>query len=311
MKLWFLRASDWLGAPRRLIGLLALMMMIILGGSVMPSLTASSNSFITAVLKNSLHIPIYLVLTLMLFLFYRRSHFFSHNKRRALALAAATSFVIGVCIEIIQTFVPYRTADLFDIALNLWGILIFIVSVHYYWHRKNIIRRLSFRPMPYEYQFMARDKEMMMLRERLLQIIGSNPAFIIFVTSTFPQEGKTTLARGLLCALSQFKPIYLLELGSGQVFDAAGTGTGQIADETEFNQWVAQARENQALLIIDGEAVSAEAHRFPAAIVAGVADYILWVLAEGRVTVPQFTQAMNLLALPEQKMQGLVFNSIF
>lgn len=310
MKALFLRATDWLANPRRLILLLVLAFVVILTGSVLPSLSARSTSFGSAVIKNSSHVPMYLVLTFFLFVLLKQSHLFFHARRRALYSAALLAFLVGVAMEFMQSLIPSRTADLFDVILNLWGIMLMVVAIEYYWYRLDIVRRLSFQPVEHEYHLMARSREMMMVRERLLQFISPERAFFLYVVSTFPGEGKTTITQGLRRSLTQTKPIYFFEQGSGRLWNETGAVIAQINEEDEFMQWVARIRSENAILLVDGDAVLDENHLISSAVIAGAADYLLWVIGAGRVTAPQFSQASTLLALPENKAQGVVFNSI-
>jgi|GEM_PF-6258856 len=311
MKSWPLKFTDWMVKPQRLMIILASMLVAILIGSVMPSLSTSSPSFLKAVIKNSIHIPSYAVLTFVVFLFFKQKRFFANEKRRALAAAAIFTFIFGVAIEVIQSFIPSRMADLFDVALNLWGILFFCVLVAYFWHRNDVIRRLSFQPTEREYGVMAQSKELMMMRERLVKFIDPEEAFILYIVSASPLEGKTTMAQALRRSLASVKPVTVLDQRLGIAQNGAGTAAVRIQDEAAFIRWIKQLRAKKELLVIDGEAVLTESHLLPSAVIAGAADYVLWVLAEGRNTPAQFSQARDLLAMPEDKPQGMVFNSIF
>jgi len=288
----------------------AFIMLIIFPGSLVPKFSADSPSFITSVLKNSLHIPMYLFLTFFLFLYFRRRQFFAQRKRHILYASALAAFVFGLLIELMQRFVPGRTADFFDVALNTWGIVIFVSLVRYYWYRERVLHILSYQPSERQHQIMSQNMEVMMLRERLLQNSRPDEAFLVYVVSPEALEGKSTVCTALRLALAPLRQSQLVRLHDGTVLEEEDRVQTVLHGEREMARFLHEQRQQKKLVFIDGEAVLPRQHRFPVAAIAQQVDYILWVIAEGRTSNKDLAKAKEFLAAGEQVRQGLIFNAL-
>jgi len=220
----------------------AFMMLIILSGSLVPKWSADSPSFITSVIKNSLHIPIYLFLTFFFFLYFRRRRFFARRKRHTLYASAICSFAFGLLIEFMQRFVPGRTADLFDVALNTWGIVIFVCLVRYYWYRERVYHILTYNPTVQQLDSMAHNIEVLMLRERLLQNSRQEDAFLVYIVSPQALEGKSTVCTALRKAIAPVRSSVLVQLHSGTVLDEKDRPVASLQGELEITNFLHEQR---------------------------------------------------------------------
>lgn len=288
----------------------AFIMLIILSGSLVPKLNADSPSFITSVIKNSLHIPMYLFLTFFLFLYFRRRRFFAQRKRHTLYASAFSAFVFGLLIEFMQRFVPGRTADFFDVALNTWGIVIFVCLVRYYWYRERVLQIMTYRPSAQQQLALSQHMEVVMLRERLMQNSRANEAFLVYVVSPQVLEGKSTLSTALRQALAPLRRSLLVRLHDGTVVDEEDRPLAMLQGELDITKFLQELRQQNKLVFIDGEAILPGQHRFPVAAVAQHVDYILWVIAEGRSSNKDLAKAREYLAAGDQVRQGLIFNAL-
>lgn len=81
------------------------------------------------------HVLVFFILSLLL---NRSSHALKHRARNIIVLLA-----FGVLIELIQHFVPNRTASLYDIAANAGGILLFQVMFSIYLVVKKYVTQKS------------------------------------------------------------------------------------------------------------------------------------------------------------------------
>lgn len=286
------------------------MMLIILSGSLVPKWTADSPSFLVSVMKNSLHIPMYLFLTFVLFLYYRRRRYFAQRKRHTLYAAALSSFLFGLFIEIVQRFVPGRTADFFDIALNTWGIVIFVCLVRYYWYRERVYSILTYHPTAQQQDAMAHNIEVLMLRERLIQNSRPEEAFLVYIVSPQPLEGKSTVCMALRKAIAPVRRSLLVQLHSGTVLDEQDRPLATLRGELEMIGFLREQRLKKNMVFLDGEAVLPRQQRFPVAPIAQAVDYILWVIAEGRSSNKDLAKAQEFLAATNQVQQGLIFNAL-
>jgi VanZ family protein len=286
------------------------MMLIILSGSLVPKWTADSPSFMVSVMKNSLHIPMYLFLTFVLFLYYRRRNYFTQRKRHTLYAAALSSFLFGIFIEFLQRFVPGRTADFFDIALNSWGIVIFVCLVRYYWYRERVYNILTYNPTAQQQEAVAHNIEVLMLRERLLHNSRPEDAFLVYIVSPQPLEGKSTVCTALRKAIAPVRRSLLVQLDSGIVLDEEDRPVATLHGELAMTGFLHEQRAKKNLVFLDGEAVLPRQHRFPVAPIAQAVDYILWVIAEGRTSNKDLAKAKEFLAATDQVQQGLIFNAL-
>jgi VanZ family protein len=285
-------------------------MLIILSCSLVPKFSADSPSFSKAVIKNSVHIPIYLFLTFFLFVSLRRRALFAGHQRRALYTAALAAFSFGLLIEIMQKFVPGRTADFFDIALNSWGIIIFVCLVRFYWYRQRVARILTYQPGERPLQATAQNMDVLMLRERLLHNTRPDEPFLILVVSPHLFEGKSTVCAVLRRALAPVRKSLLLQLDTGAVLDQDDRRIATVQGELEQKAFLRQQRQNGMMVFIEGEAVLPGRQHSPVAPVAQEVDFILWVIAEGRTSNKDLARAQEFLAVPGHVRQGLIFNAL-
>jgi VanZ family protein len=285
-------------------------MLIILCGSLVPQFSADSPSFSETVIKNSVHIPMYLFLTLFLFLYFRRRKLFARYQRHSLYAAALVAFAFGLLIEIVQRFVPGRTADFFDIALNAWGIIIFVCLVRYYWYRERVFQIITYNPAEKQLQALAQNMDVLMLREKLLHKSKPDESFVVYVVSPHALEGKSTVCSALRRALAPVRGSILIQLHTGTVLDQNDRPIAMLQDEQEQKAFLLQQRHDKMMVFLDGEAILPGQHRFPAAPIAQKVDYILWVVAEGRTSNRDLARAKEFLAAPEHIRQGLIFNAL-
>jgi len=89
--------------------------------SSIPSLKVTDNWLIQTILNDCGHFTFYGILALLAFFAFTRSHFVNPPK-----LALLYAFFYGVSDEFHQHFVPGRTMDIWDLALDTFGALTFL-----------------------------------------------------------------------------------------------------------------------------------------------------------------------------------------
>jgi VanZ family protein len=84
-----------------------------------------------------LHFAVYAVLSFLIFTSLR----FDVEGKRASQLAVITAFLYGVLLELLQHFIPYRSASLIDASINGLGALVVQLPFMLKWNLKNSFQR--------------------------------------------------------------------------------------------------------------------------------------------------------------------------
>jgi VanZ family protein len=111
--------------------------MIVIFFSSMIALDGSARGFeffgnISAVVKSLLHIPLFLVFTVVLLRVFRH---YEYQKAVQIASALILANYVGVLNEWLQSTVPYRYFSWLDIGYNLIGSLVGVYVHHLYTNR--------------------------------------------------------------------------------------------------------------------------------------------------------------------------------
>lgn len=96
----------------------------------------SKRIFSNKIINNILHIPVYGGLMLTWFLVFHKR---PEDKKINLFFASGIAFSYGILIEIYQSSIPGRSAGIFDIILNLSGIIIGIFFINKFNKRDSLV----------------------------------------------------------------------------------------------------------------------------------------------------------------------------
>lgn len=84
-----------------------------------------------------LHFSVYACLSLLLF----ASLKFDVERRKASSLAFIIAFLYGLLLELLQHFLPYRSASVIDASINGLGALVVQLPFIFKWNLKNSFQR--------------------------------------------------------------------------------------------------------------------------------------------------------------------------
>ncbi len=112
---------------------LIMYILLIIFMSGLPVKPGTGTSIILEIINNLSHIPVYFILTVLIYTCF--SIFFDLNYINKLILSVAISMIFGLFMELAQTRVPGRETSIMDLFLNLLGTSIGCYVIYKLRHR--------------------------------------------------------------------------------------------------------------------------------------------------------------------------------
>lgn len=179
---------------------------VLTGLSLIPMIRVQVPSLGRTILQNSVHLPLYFLLTLLFYNLYKSDEIsWWRLVKHPVACSAVSAFWVGLGIEILQSYSPSREFSVVDMILNGAGIMYFVIGISLFnefrWARKMETGAPSLLTAYHSCFF----QEFEVLQDKLKILKSNNPGDhkVILIGSTHPREGKTTVMLSLAFALVQ------------------------------------------------------------------------------------------------------------